>query len=87
MQHQKSISQKECHPEPFTPLLPLGQRGDLNGQRPYILLIADVEAAAGEVDGGSTVVGAAVVTVRIPDRSILSGIGQVPGCVRDRGKV
>ena len=60
-----------------------GERGDFNGQRLHILLISDVEGAAGEVHAGVLMIGVRVRGVPGNNRALSGFAGQEAAGVAD----
>lgn len=71
------------HPQTFTSLLTLGQRGDFGSQRVDILLVPDGEGVPRQGDAAALVIGAVIGRVTANDGTFLGLAGQVAGSIAD----
>ena len=71
------------HPQTFTSLLTLGQRGDFGSQRVDILLVPDGEGVPRQGDAAALVIGAVIGRVAANDRTLLGLAGQGAGSIAD----
>ena len=71
------------HPQTFTSLLTLSQRGDFGSQRVDILLVPDGEGVPRQGDAAALVIGAVIGRIAANDRAILGLAGQVAGSIAD----